>query len=173
MVLLAFLTPACATRGQTFEAFGSGGFGVADGDGYGKSQVPSGGVAFGWPYGSAHKVQFDYAFAHLERRFINYNRHFFTGSYVLQTRQGRSRPFLQVGAGVQYETNNADEVVGRYLPFNDFRRAFAGILGAGVTVELGHAVFMRPQLRTYIAPGQTGSGVNVTVLPCLGFGWRF
>jgi hypothetical protein len=84
-------------QGQSFEISGLGGFGVADGDGYGKSRVTSGGVTFGWPYASGHKLQFDYTFAHLERRFINYNRHFFTGSYVIQPRQGRTRPFFSSG----------------------------------------------------------------------------
>ena len=159
-------------HGQSFEASGVGGLGVADGDGYGKSRVPSGGLTFGLPCGSAHKVQFDYAFGHLERRFIDYNRHFLTGSYVFQPGQGRSRPFLQIGAGVQYETNNANQVVGRYFPSNDFRTVFAAALGAGVTVELGRSAFLRPQVRTYLAPGPTNS-VNVTVLPSVGFGWRF
>jgi len=173
LALLALLTSARSMHGQNLEVSGIGGFGVADGDGYGKSRVPSGGVALAWPCTSAHKLQFDYTFGHLERRFIKYNRHFFTGSYVLQARQGRNRPFLQIGAGVQYETNNANEVVGRDFPFNEFRTAFAGVLGAGITVQLGRSAFMRPQLRTYVAPGATRSGVNVTVLPCAGFGWRF
>lgn len=171
---LVVLISTASLNGQSLEASGVGGFGVADGDGYGKSRVPSGGVAFGWPYDSAHKVQFDYIFAHLERRFSKYNRHFFTGSYVLQARRGRNRPFLQIGAGVQYETNNAKEVVGRDFRFNDFRTAFAGVLSVGTTVELGRSAFIRPQLRSYAAPGPTRSRpVNVTVLPCVGFGLRF
>jgi hypothetical protein len=170
--LFAFLASARLMPGQNFEASGNGGFGVADGDGYGKSRAPSGGVTLGWPYTSAHKLQFDYTFAHLERRFINYNRHFFTGSYVIQPRQGRTRPFLQFGAGIQYETNNATQVVGRDFPSHDFRTVFAGVVGAGVTIELGHSAFIRPQVRTYLAPGDHRT-VNVTALPSVGVGVRF
>jgi hypothetical protein len=169
---LALLASSHVLWGQRFEFSGTGGFGVADGDGYGKSRVPSGGVTFGWPDNAAHKLQFDYTFAHLDRRFIDYNRHFFTGSYVVQPRRGRTRPFLQFGAGIQYETNNANEVVGRYFPSNDFRTAFAGVLGAGITIDLAGSLFIRPQVRAYIAPGQSDS-INGTVIPSVGLGLRF
>ena len=144
LFLFALLTSARSMHGQNFEASGNGGFGVAERDGRGIPGVPSGGVTFGWPYTSTRKFQFDYTFGHIERNLIHYNRHFFTGSYVIQPRQGRNRPFLQFGAGVQYETNNANEVVGRDFPFNVFRTAFAGIIGVGITVELGHSAFIRP-----------------------------
>jgi hypothetical protein len=136
-------------------------------------------VTLGWPFGLANKLQFDYTFAHIERETASsggfspsiHNRHFFTGSYVLQKRRGRYRPFVQVGAGVQYETNNDNQVINRDL-YATSRTVFAGVVGAGVTVELGRGAFVRPQFHTYLAPGPTHN-INVTALPCLGFGWRF
>jgi hypothetical protein len=53
--LFALLMSARSMRGQNFEASGNGGYGVAERDG-GGNWVPSGGVTFGWPYTSAHKV---------------------------------------------------------------------------------------------------------------------
>jgi hypothetical protein len=73
-----------------------------------------------------------------------------------------TRPFLQFGAGVQYETNNANEVVGRDLPSNDFRTVFTGIVGAAITIDLGHSAFIRPQVRTYVAPGDNRTTGRLT-----------
>jgi hypothetical protein len=171
LFIFGVLISARSMHGQNFEASGNGGFGVAERDGFGIPGVPSGGGTLGWPSASTHKVQFDYAFGHMERNLIHYNRHFFTGSYVIQPRPGRTRPFLQFGAGVQYETNNANQVVGRDL-FNDSRTVFTGVLGAGVTIELGHSAFIRPEVRTYLALGENRT-INVTALPCLGLGRRF
>lgn len=64
---LALLTSAHSAQGQNLEVSGVGGFGVAERDGYGIPGVASRGVTFAWPYTSAHKVQFDYAFGHIER----------------------------------------------------------------------------------------------------------
>lgn len=165
--------------GQTFELSGNGGFGVAERDGFGIRSAPSGGVALGWPFGLTNKLQFDYTFADIERDTATsgglapsiHNRHFFTGSYVLQKPQGRYRPFLQIGAGVQYETNNDNQVINRDL-YPTSRTAFVGVVGGGVTVELGRGAFIRPQFRTYLASGPTHN-INVTALPSVGLGWRF
>jgi hypothetical protein len=103
---------------QNVEASGNGGFGLAERSGFGIPGVPSGGGTVGWAFAPAHKLQFDYSFGQIDRNLIQYNRHFFTGSYVLQTRQGRTRPFLQLGAGVQYETNDANQVINRDLYYS-------------------------------------------------------
>lgn len=63
--------------------------------------------------------------------------------------------------------------MGRYFPSHDFRTDPAALLGVGITIDLGRAAFIRPQLRTYIAPGAAGENVNVTLLPSVGLGWRF
>jgi hypothetical protein len=174
---VSILISACSMFAQNFEASGNGGFGVAERDGFGIPSVPSGGVTFGWQFSLANKLQVDYAFGHIERQNGTgitpsiHNRHFSTGSYVLQKPQGRYRPFVQIGAGVQYETNNDNQVINRDL-YATSRTAFAGVVGAGLTVELGRGAFIRPQARTYIALGPTHN-INVTALPCLGFGWRF
>ena len=111
-------------------------------------------------------------FGRLQPNLIYYHRHFFMGSYVLQMNRGRLHPFLQFAGGVQYETNNGNAVVGKDTGVNDFRTVFAGVLGAGLTIELGPSAFVRPQVRTYLAPGPFRT-LNVTALPCLGVGWRF
>ena len=168
---------AGAIHAQGLEVSGNGGFGVAERDGYGLPGVPSAGVSIGWPSNTSGKIQFDYGFSHIERKSVGagpglYNRHFFTGSYVRQLRAGRVHPFVQGGAGVQYETNNLNSQVQRDFDSNAFRTVFAGVVGAGVTIPVGRGFFLRPQFRTYIAPGRDRT-VNVTALFLLGAGWRF
>jgi hypothetical protein len=161
----AFLAPGFA---QSFEASANGGYGVAERTGFGIPGVPCAGATFAW----RDRVQFDYSFGHFTPGVIDYNRHFFTGSYVIQPHGRRIRPFLQFGGGIEYETNNANQVVNRAFASNDFRTAFAGVVGAGVTIEIGRAFFVRPQFRTYLAPGPNRT-VDVTAFPTLAFGWRF
>lgn len=153
------------------EVSGNGGFGVAERSGFGIPGVPTGGATVGWSFLPNHKAQFDYAFGSIERNLIHYDRHFFTGSYVVQRSQGHTRPFLQFGAGIQYETNNANQIVNRDLYYNS-RTAFAGVVGGGITIGLGRSAFVRPQFRMYIAPGDNHT-INVTALPTVGVGWRF
>jgi hypothetical protein len=119
-------------RAETFESSTNAGFGIAERGSFGLPGVPSAGASLAW----AGRVQFDYTFGRIERNVIDYDRQWFTGSYVIQPHHGRARPFLQFGAGIQYETNNANHIVHRDLG-DDSRTAFAGIIGAGVTVGSG------------------------------------
>ncbi|HEY2012294.1 MAG TPA: hypothetical protein VGH38_02285 [Bryobacteraceae bacterium] len=182
--MIGLLGLAGAGQAQRIEAAGNAGFGIVDRNGFGRPTAVLGGVTIGWPYSATQRVQFDYALNHFERECggcgsVSYNRHFFTGSYVIEPR-ARVRPFLQIGAGVQYETNNGNQVIRAIWPAGgirdtdayDFRTVFAGVLGAGLTVQLGHSAFIRPQIRAYLAPGPVHS-VNLTAMPAIGMGWRF
>lgn len=75
-------------------------------------------------------------------------------------------------AALNTETNNGNAVVGKDTGVNDFRTVFTGALGAGLTIDVGRSAFIRPQVRTHLAPGPFRT-VNVTALPFLGLGWRF
>jgi hypothetical protein len=179
LLVCAILIPPCSLYGQDCEVSGNGGLGLAERNSFGLQRVSSAGAAFGCSFLSRHKLQFDYTFGHIERETEAsggyspsiHNRHFFTASYVLQKRQGRYRPFLQIGGGVQYETNNDNQVVNRYLN-SGARTSVAGIVGGGLTIRLSSSVFVRPQIRAYPAAGP-GHTVNVTALPSCALGWQF
>jgi hypothetical protein len=58
------------------------------------------GASIGARFASRHRFQFDYLFS---------KRQFITGTYVVQRSVGRSRPFFQIGVGI--ETQHAGPAV--------------------------------------------------------------
>jgi hypothetical protein len=145
-----------------------GGGGFAGGDDQDTNAVSAVGATIGFPYAGRHRVQFDYMFNH-HHMSGSQNRHFITGSYAVQGSMGRTRPFFQIGAGMVVQTFDPFFVgpLGRRIdPPND--TSFAVVFGGGATIGLGRSFFIRPQVRLYGHVGPT-----LTLLPSVGFGWRF
>lgn len=163
---------------ESLDVSANAGVGVAERDSFGLRAVPSVGASLRAAVTAHHRLQFDYAFGHLERETpvggfapSIHNRHFFTGSYVLQSATGRVRPFLQIGAGVQRETNNDNEVIRRDL-YATAHTSLAGVAGAGLTVRITRGLFIRPQVRVWFANNETHD-VKVTAIPSVSVGWQF
>lgn len=158
----AFLALSAARLGaQTVEESDTGGLGVAAGDEQTRTLVTGGGASLGLLPLARHGFRLDYFFG--DAPADDTRRHFLTGSYVLQQRDGKARPFLQIGAGLMRETTKAA------LPSpSGASNDFAAILGVGVTIDIGQALFIRPELRTYWYVGPA-----VAILPGLSAGWRF
>lgn len=89
------------------------------------------------------RFQFDY---------LKAGPHVITGSYVISGQTGRARPFFQIGGGW---AQNGDS-------------SLAIVFGAGATIDVRRSFFVRPQVRLYGHVGPT-----LTVVPMVGFGWRF
>jgi hypothetical protein len=142
------------------------GYSTTDGDDQARSNNPMFGASFRWPAGGRHSLKADYARVAFEGRI--YVRHFVTGSYVLAGRTGRVRPFFQAGAGALFERSDFDRI-GIPPPFDKHTGTdLVLILGAGATVALGDALFVRPMLRSYWYVGPT-----LTWAPAIGLGYRF
>lgn len=144
--LIAILLTQVSVGAQDISLIGGGGF--AAGEDSRTRAVSAIGVSAGAPFLSTHRVQFDYLFQGPAE-----HRHFVTGSYVLQGKSGRSRPYFQVGAGVVSAEQDT---------------SLAVVFGAGVTIDLWKSLFVRPQVRLYGHVGPT-----LTILPGVAFGWRF
>jgi hypothetical protein len=146
---------------QNLQVSAIGGLGVASGSGQRTSFAGGGGASAGWLLSERSGIRFDYFYADV--RAENSTRHFVTGSYVLQQRSGRTRPFLQIGGGL-VRSNRKDNLNSPSGGSNDF----AGLVGAGVTIDIGRTFFVRPEFRTYWYAGPT-----VAVLPGVSVGWHF
>jgi hypothetical protein len=165
IAFVVVLHPAFAQRADV-SVIGGGGF--AGGEEQDTHGVSAAGATVGFPYSGRHRAQFDYLFNHPHTGGSE-NRHFITASYVIQGSKGRTRPFVQMGAGVVVQT---------FAPFfvGPFGRriesssdtSFAVVFGGGATVDIGRSFFIRPQVRLYGHVGPT-----LTVLPSVAFGWRF
>ncbi|HPQ16946.1 MAG TPA: hypothetical protein PLP04_17060 [Bryobacteraceae bacterium] len=157
--LLAFLVlalPAVAQQAD-LSIVGGGGFSVGENqDTHGISAV---GLSFGYPYAGNHRIQLDYLFNNVHGTMED--RHFATASYVLQSARGRTRPFVQIGGGVVRRTFR-----GRPPRAND--TGFAGVFGGGATISVWESLYIRPHIQVYAHGGPT-----LTVLPCVGVGYRF
>lgn len=145
-------------RAQSMEVSAIGGLGPTVG-----SQAPrfttGGGASAAWS--SSQGLKLDYFFANT--RGNDFKRHFLTVSYVVQRRSGAARPFFQIGAGLLHgnrkDTLNAP---------SGGTNSVAAIIGGGLTFDVGHAFFIRPELRSYWY-----TGPSATVLPSVSAGWRF
>lgn len=164
--LLGLVIPALAQRADVSVVGGGGFAGGEEQDTHGVSAV---GATLGFPYTGRHRVQFDYLF---NNAYLNDSakRHFIIGSYVIQGSVGRTRPFLQIGAGIAHRTFQGYRVVGatKTLWFDEKDTSFAVLFGGGATIDVGKSFFIRPQVRLYGHVGPT-----LTLLPSVGFGWRF
>src|SRR5512133_2574739 len=97
LLLLLSSIPLWQTRAENLDISANGGIGVAERDAFGLRAVPSAGLSIGAAITPRHKFQFDYTVGHMERETASaggfapsiHNRHFFTGSYVLQSVRGR------------------------------------------------------------------------------------
>jgi len=157
--------PAFAQRADLSVVGGGGVSGGEDKETFGVTAV---GASFGIPYSSRHRFQFDYLFNNLHGGSafnLPANRHFITASYVVQGKAGRTRPFFQIGAGVVHWTVEGTTKV-LYLSESD--TSFAAVFGGGATIDLGKSLFFRPQVRLY-----GNVGLTITIIPSVGFGWRF
>ncbi len=164
--LLGLAVPALAQRVDLSIV---GGGGIAAGEEQETHGVSAVGATIGFPYSGRHRFQFDYLF---NNAYVgdSAKRHFITGSYVIQGAVGRTRPFFQIGAGIVNQTFQGYRVVGttKILWFDESDTSFAAVFGGGATIDLSRSLFVRPQVRLYGHVGPT-----LTVLPIVGFGWRF
>jgi hypothetical protein len=163
-LLFALVVQALA---QDISVAGAGGY--ATGEESRTRAVSAAGVSAGLPFASRHRIQFDYMFNNVPG--APENRHFVTGSYVVQGKKGRARPFFQVGAGVvqrHVQGYFTDAASNSTIWVDDRETSFAVLLGAGVTVEVWRSLFIRPQLRVYGHVGPT-----LTLLPGVAVGWHF
>lgn len=157
--LLASIALALPAVAQTADLSIVGGGGFSAGEEQDTHAVSAVGLSFGYPYSGRHRIQFDYLFNNVHGSIEN--RHFATGSYVMQANRGRTRPFFQIGAGVVRRTFST--------PFgwaND--TSFAAVFGGGATISMWESLFIRPQVRLYGHVGPT-----LTVLPSVAVGYRF
>jgi hypothetical protein len=156
LIAIALAFPAVAQQADLSIV---GGGGLTAGDDQNTDAAAAVGVSFGFPYAGRHRIQFDYLFTDINDNIEN--RHFVTGSYVMQANRGRTRPFFQIGAGVVRRTYSS--------PFGFANETnFAGVFGGGATIYLQESLFLRPQVRVYAHVGPT-----LTVLPSIGLGYRF
>ncbi len=172
-VVFALFMIACAappSRAQDLEISGLAGYGVTGGDDQDAAGTAGFGASLLWPATSRHAFQFDYLFGDFKDRI--FNRHFLTGSYVLQGR-GRVSPMLQVGAGAVITSFDARVVrvppgAPRPAGISTTETDFTLLVGAGFTIDASPRLFLRPQVRLYAYAGPT-----VTLVPSLAVGWRF
>lgn len=167
--LTLFLAVAFPALPQVADLSVVGGGGFAAGEEQSTVGVSAIGASFGVPYSSRHRFQFDYLFNNAHVSDFD-RRHFVTGSYVIQGSAGRTRPFFQIGAGIVHRSFQGYQTVGetKTLWFDERDTSFAAVFGGGATIDLTKSLFIRPQVRLYGHAGPT-----FTVLPSVGFGWRF
>ncbi len=154
----AALTPIYA---QNAEIGATAGFGVTAGEDIGRSFTSGGGASLKWIPG-LHGLGMDYFYANSRRGGVN-NRHFVTGSYVVQQRAGTTRPFFQVGVGILRQTAKN--------PFDGPASGdtdFALTLGAGAAIYVRPSIAIRPELRTYWFVGP-----SISLVPTVTVAWRF
>ena len=174
LLTLAFGALPASAQAQSpakrFELSGLAGIGSYTSDEGGKAGLSAFGASLGWRSHSIHGLQVDYVFMDLKsgsrRRF-----HFVTGSYVVQSRRRRVRPFFQLGAGPGVETVSLRGLtVPRGIPPPSSLREnlLAVVAGAGATVDVSESFFIRPKFAFYAVAG-TGfmSLLDITA------GWRF
>lgn len=166
MVLISFSISASAQRAD-LAAVGGGGAGF--GERRDRGGLAAAGVSVGFPVSAEnHRVQLDYLLGRFTSR--GESRHFITGSYVAQLSMGRTRPFLQIGAGVGTRTLRIESQMpsGSTFARTDVETVPMFLFGGGATIDLSRSVFIRPQLRLYAPIGPT-----LTLLPVVSVGWRF
>lgn len=163
--LVAILLLVAAASAQDFEITGLGGYGTSGGEAA-RTGVSAFGASFAWSP-SKHGLQVDYMFTDFKARI--FQRHFLTGSYLLQGKRGRVRPHLHVGAGVMIESLN---LRGLMLPPgaspSTTDTSFAATLGFGVTINATERLFIRPLVRGY---GYVGP--NFAIIPAVAVGYRW
>lgn len=159
---------AFASMAQRTEISAVGGIGYAAGD-----QGRGGGAAVGFAgFGAAraisgaHGIAMDYVHADYRSRTLDNN--FLTLSYIRQPMragiENRLRPFVQIGAGLNFERTRTGGMFGGSKTDTDF----ALIFGGGFSYDIGWSMFVAPQVRCYATVGPT-----ITVLPTVAVGWRF
>jgi hypothetical protein len=156
-----FCSALLCGAGENVEVSATGALGVSGGEDQSRKFTAGGGASVKWPATGKHGLQFDYFFASAPSG--EFNRNFFTGSYVMQQRSGRARAFFQVGLGVMRATPRDRLTMPRSVDSD-----FAAILGVGFTIDLRGSLFIRPGLRVY-----GYAGPSVAVLPSVSLGWRF
>ena len=116
------------------------------------------GLSAGWPAGGRLRLEGDYLFSSINN--MEYNRHFLTGSVVLQGR-GRTRGFFRFGAGLTRKT--WPSVLG-------LRNRNSGVvcIGGGLTAQTRGPWFVRLEGRAYVSGGE-----NITLVPLLSIGRTF
>ncbi len=161
IVFIRLAIPAAAQQADLSIVAGGGFSAGEEQQTHGISAV---GFSFGFPYSGRYRIQFDYVFNDVHARGAE-NRHFATGSYIMQSVRGRIRPFFQAGAGVVRRTFSRLEIPGA-------RKAsdvgFAAVFGGGATIDLWESVFIRAEARVYGHVGPT-----LAVAPCVAVGYRF
>ena len=162
IVLLFVFLSAILSAGDISVVAGGGAVKAEDESSRGTAVV---GASAGWPYASRHRLQADYLYSSLSGTAAR--QHFLTGSYIVQGKQRRVRPFFQVGAGISV-FDYAPFFVGSRTFDIDSATGFAVVLGGGATVDIGERFFVKPQVRLY-----ADEGLSASVLPMIGFGWRF
>lgn len=147
---------------------GAGG-GAGEGDDVQRFGVYAVGFTAGWPHATRHRIQADYRF--LRQPGEDGNRsHFVTAAYVLQSTNGRARPFFEAGAGLVHRrtSGQVSSSPGSPVRFHETDNSLALLAGTGATVELSSRFFLRPEVKIY---GYVGP--SVAVISGLSFGWLF
>jgi hypothetical protein len=158
-----FASIACLAAG--FEAAALAGYGFSDGEEGPRIGSAIVGAQLRWPAGAGNSLQADYA--RVTYRGTTYTRHFVTGSWVRQWGRARVRPFFQAGAGFYVQRTDFGRL-GVPPPFNRHTGIDpAVVLGAGATVDLAPAAFLRPMLRASCFV------VGCTLTPAVAVGYRF
>lgn len=160
VLVLAILGIGSATtlRAQVADLAGVVGIGGSGDEDENVHRAAVVGLSAGWPVGGRLRLEGDYLFSNISKR--DYNRHFLTGSVVLQGR-GRTRGFFRFGAGLTRKT--WPEGLG-------LRNHSAGVvsIGGGLTAQTSGPWFVRLEGRAYLSAGE-----NITLVPLLSIGRTF
>jgi hypothetical protein len=184
ILLVVASTVPCTSRQIDGDFSVTAGGGVARGEDQKTAGALGVGVSAGFPYGTRHRFQLDYQFTNIGGELIapeiglnvpdaDTRNHLFTGSYVVQTRSGRTRPFFQAGAGIVHRRFHTaatflEGAAVRYTHVVETDTSLSFLVGAGITIDLGQSWFVRPQVRGYMYVGPTW-----LLLPSIAFGYRF
>lgn len=155
---------------KRFELSGLAGIGSYTSDEGGKAGLSAFGASLGWLSHSIHGLQIDYVFMDLKRE-SRRRYHVVTGSYVVQSRRRRVRPFFQLGAGAGVETVSLRGLTvppGILRPSSVRENLFAVVAGVGATVDVSESFFIRPKFAFYAA-----AGPGFMSLLGITAGWRF
>ena len=162
-------TPASERR---LELSATAGYGRHTGDEGGKRGISGFGATFGWRSPSVHGLEFGYLY--MDMKLSSRTWHLLSAGYVVQSRNEGVRPFFQVGVGAGAE-RSGPHAPSPGVPASVYGRTFTSNLsgvfvGAGATVDVQGALFIRPKLNYYLV---VGGGISTLILPSLAVGWRF
>jgi len=155
------------------ELSANAGYGSRTSDEGGKKGVSALGVTLGWRSPGSHDFEFGYLLMDIKVG-MSERWHLLSVGYVVQSRSERVRPFFRVGVAGGVE-RSGPRAPSPGVPASVYGRIFTStrgglFVGAGATVDVRKAFFIRPQLNCYLL---AGGGLNRLILPSVAVGWRF